>query len=93
VVLAKFLARNPTFLLLDEPTRGIDVGTKSEIYVLIQRLAEAGAAVLVVSSELPELLGLCHRILLLHEGRLAGEVAAEHATEEQLLTYCYGRTA
>lgn len=93
VVLAKFLARKPTLLLLDEPTRGIDVGTKSEIYSLIQELAEEGAAVLVVSSELPELLGLCHRIILLHQGRMAGEVAAETATEEQLLTYCYGRTA
>jgi len=92
VVLAKFLARRPKLLLLDEPTRGIDVGTKAEIYSLIQELAEAGAAVLVVSSELPELLGLCHRIILLHQGRLAGEVAAEVATEEQLLTYCYGRT-
>jgi ABC-type sugar transport system ATPase subunit len=92
VVLAKFLARKPTLLLLDEPTRGIDVGTKAEIYTLIQQLAEDGAAVLVVSSELPELLGLCHRIILLHQGRLAGEVGAETATEEQLLTYCYGRT-
>lgn len=91
VVLAKFLARKPMLLLLDEPTRGIDVGTKAEIYSLIQELAEEGAAVLMVSSELPELLGLCHRIILLHQGRLAGEVAAEAATEEQLLTYCYGR--
>ena len=93
VVLGKWLLAEPGVLILDEPTRGIDVGTKSEIYLLIQQLAQEGASVLVVSSELPELLGLCHRIVLLHEGRLAGEVAAETATEEQLLTYCYGRTA
>jgi ABC-type sugar transport system ATPase subunit len=93
VVLAKYLARNPKVLLLDEPTRGIDVGTKSEIYGLIRGLAAKGAAVIVVSSELPELIGLADRIVLMHEGHISGEVSAAGADEEQLLTYCYGRAA
>lgn len=91
VVLAKFLARKPDVLLLDEPTRGIDVGTKAEIYGLIRSLAARGTAVVVVSSELPELIGLADRIVLMHEGRVSGEVPAAGADEEQLLRYCYGR--
>lgn len=93
VVLAKYLARNPKVLLLDEPTRGIDIGTKAEIYALIRALAAAGTAVIVVSSELPELIGLTDRIVLLHEGRVAGDVAAADTDEEELLTYCYGRAS
>ncbi len=91
VVLAKFLARNPDVLLLDEPTRGIDVGTKAEIYGLIRALAAENTAVVMVSSELPELIGLADRIVLMHEGRISGEVPAAEADEEQLLRYCYGR--
>lgn len=91
VVLAKILATNPKVLLLDEPTRGIDVGTKAEIYGLIRSLAAKGTAVVVVSSELPELIGLADRIMLMHEGRVSGEVPAAGANEEQLLRYCYGR--
>jgi ABC-type sugar transport system ATPase subunit len=91
VVLAKMLARRPKVLLMDEPTRGIDVGTKAEIYRLIRRLAAAGTAVITVSSELPELIGMSDRILIMHEGRISGEVAAEGADEEVLLAYCYGK--
>jgi ABC-type sugar transport system ATPase subunit len=91
VVLAKMLARKPAVLLMDEPTRGIDVGTKAEIYRLIRRLAEAGTAVITVSSELPELIGMSDRILIMHEGRISGEVAAAEADEEILLAYCYGK--
>ena len=91
VVLAKYLARNPKVLLLDEPTRGIDVGTKAEIYGLLRDLAAKGTAVIIVSSELPELIGLADRIMLMHEGKVSGEVTAEGADEEQLLVYCYGR--
>ena len=91
VVLAKMLARTPDVLLMDEPTRGIDVGTKAEIYRLIRRLAEAGTAVITVSSELPELIGMSDRILIMHEGRISGEVAAAQADEEILLAYCYGK--
>ncbi|NUL45303.1 sugar ABC transporter ATP-binding protein [Cellulosimicrobium funkei] len=93
VVLAKMLSRSPKVLLLDEPTRGIDVGTKAEIYRLIRRLAAEGTTIIAVSSELPELIGLSDRILILHEGRVSGEVPAAGADEETLLTYCYGRTA
>lgn len=92
VVLAKMLAREPRVLLMDEPTRGIDVGTKVEIYRLIRALAERGTAVVVVSSELPELIGLSDRILIMHEGRIAGETRAAVADDELLLSFAYGRT-
>jgi ribose transport system ATP-binding protein len=85
VVLAKWLAANPRVLLLDEPTRGIDLGAKREIYTLIDQLAHAGLGVLMASSELPELLGLADRIIVLCEGRVAGEFARGEATEEALL--------
>ena len=93
VVLAKMLAREPHVLLLDEPTRGIDVGTKAEIYRLIRELAAQGTTIIAVSSELPELIGLSDRILIMHEGRISGQVPAEGADEELLLSYCYGRNA
>lgn len=89
VVLAKYLERSPRVLLLDEPTRGIDIGTKAEIYQLIRRLAGAGVAVIVVSSEIPELLGLADEIAALHEGRVTGIVAASASTEESILHLCY----
>jgi ribose transport system ATP-binding protein len=85
VVLAKWLAANPRVLLLDEPTRGIDLGAKREIYALIDQLAHAGLGVLMASSELPELLGIADRIIVLCEGRVAGEFARGKATEEALL--------
>ncbi|MGY1750891.1 sugar ABC transporter ATP-binding protein [Modestobacter sp. SYSU DS0511] len=93
VVLAKMLARRPKVLLMDEPTRGIDVGTKAEIYRLIRQLAAGGTTVIAVSSELPELIGLSDRIVIMHEGRVSGVVPAADADEETLLAYCYGRTA
>jgi putative multiple sugar transport system ATP-binding protein len=74
-------------LLLDEPTRGIDVGAKYEIYTIINGLAAEGKAVLVISSELPELLGLCDRIYTLSSGRITGEVNREDATQERLMQY------
>jgi ABC-type sugar transport system ATPase subunit len=92
VVLAKMLARNPDVLLMDEPTRGIDVGTKAEIYRLIRTLAANGTTVIAVSSELPELIGMTDRILIMHEGRISGEARSEDADEELLLAYCYGKT-
>ena len=91
VVLAKMLARKPRILLMDEPTRGIDVGTKAEIYRLIRELAAQGTTVIAVSSELPELIGMSDRIIIMHEGRISGEVAAKKANDELLLTYCYGK--
>jgi len=93
IVLARFLALHPRVLLLDEPTRGVDMTTKTQIYGLIRRLAAGGTAVLIVSSELVELLGLCDRIMVMHEGRVAGRFERGEATEEALLHVCYGRAA
>lgn len=87
VILGRWLLTEPEVLLLDEPTRGIDVGAKYEIYQLIIDLANKGKVVIVVSSEMPELLGICDRILVMSGGRLAGEVSAEEATQEQIMTY------
>jgi ABC-type sugar transport system ATPase subunit len=72
-------------LLLDEPTRGVDVATKVEIYQIIHDLAERGVAILLISSEMPEILGMSDRVLVMREGRLAGELAKAQATEEGLL--------
>ncbi|TDE43061.1 ATP-binding cassette domain-containing protein [Nonomuraea mesophila] len=85
VVLSKWILTEPDVLILDEPTRGIDVGAKYEIYTIINRLADQGKAVLVISSELPELLGLCDRIYTLSEGRVTGEVPRRDATQERLM--------
>ncbi|HVV98709.1 MAG TPA: sugar ABC transporter ATP-binding protein [Planctomycetaceae bacterium] len=86
VVLAKWLARNCDVLIFDEPTRGIDVGAKYEIYLLMNELASQGKAIIMISSELPEVLGMADRILVLHEGRVTGEIAdARSATQEQIM--------
>ncbi|MCO6011297.1 sugar ABC transporter ATP-binding protein [Actinoallomurus purpureus] len=85
VVLARWLARRPKVLILDEPTRGIDVGAKAEIYHLIDDLARAGVAILVISSELPEVLGLADRIVVMQNGRVTGELDRADATEEAIL--------
>jgi len=85
VVLAKWLATEPKVLLLDEPTRGIDINAKKEIYALVDELAREGLAVVMVSSELPEILGIADRILVLAEGRLTAEFARGTATEEAVL--------
>jgi len=85
VVLAKWLFSNPEVLILDEPTRGIDVGAKFEIYTLMAELAAAGKCVVVVSSEMPELLGMCDRIYVMNEGRLVGEFSAAEATQEKIM--------
>ena len=87
VEIAKALAKNAKLLILDEPTRGIDVGAKYEIYQLIIDLANRGKVVIVVSSEMPELLGICDRIMVMSGGRLAGEINAEEATQELIMTY------
>ena len=87
VVLSKWVFSGPDILILDEPTRGIDVGAKYEIYGIINELAAQGKAVIVISSELPELLGLCDRIYAISAGRITGEVARENATQETLMQY------
>jgi putative multiple sugar transport system ATP-binding protein len=85
VVLSKWLFTGPDILILDEPTRGIDVGAKYEIYSIINELADAGKAVIVISSEMPELIGTCDRIMVMHEGEFVGEVAGEQATQENIM--------
>ena len=91
VVLAKWLLTNPKVLFLDEPTRGIDVGAKQEIYAQINQLAKSGLAIVLVSSELPEVLGLSDRVLVLSEGRLTGEFTREMATPEKIMACATGR--
>jgi ABC-type sugar transport system ATPase subunit len=90
VVLAKWLLTNPRVLFLDEPTRGIDVGAKQEIYAQINKLAERGIAVVLVSSELPEVLGLSDRVIVLHEGRVTGEFTRAEATPEKVMSCATG---
>jgi putative multiple sugar transport system ATP-binding protein len=85
VVLSKWILSEPDILILDEPTRGIDVGAKYEIYTIINQLAAEGKGVLVISSELPEILGMCDRIYVMNEGRITGEVDREEATQEKLM--------
>jgi ribose transport system ATP-binding protein len=91
VVLARCLLTHPSLILLDEPTRGIDVGAKAEIYELIARLAESGVSILVASSELPELLRMCDRIVVLCEGRVTAEMTAADATQERILEAAMAR--
>jgi putative multiple sugar transport system ATP-binding protein len=85
VVLSKWLFADPDVLILDEPTRGIDVGAKYEIYTIINKLAEEGKGILVISSEMPELLGICDRIYVLSEGRIVGELAGHEASQEKIM--------
>jgi len=85
VVLAKWLFANPELLILDEPTRGIDVGAKFEIYTLMAELAAAGKCVVMISSEMPELLGMCDRIYVMNEGRFVGEFTAAEASQEKIM--------
>ena len=86
VILGRWLLTEPKILLLDEPTRGIDVGAKYEIYKLIIELASKGKSVIMVSSEMPELLGVCDRILVISGGRLAGDLDAKNASQEYIMT-------
>jgi ABC-type sugar transport system ATPase subunit len=86
VVFAKWLLAQAEILILDEPTRGVDVATKVEIYQIIRALAEQGVSVLLISSEMPEILGMCDRVLVMREGRLAGELSKAQASEEGLLS-------
>ena len=92
VVIARWLATKPKVLILDEPTRGIDVGAKAEVHALIARLAEAGVAILMVSSELPEILGMSHRILVMRGGRIVAEMSRDEASEESIMAAATGQT-
>ena len=85
VLLAKWMFAEPDVLLLDEPTRGIDVGAKYEIYCIINDLAAAGKCVVLISSELPEVLGMSDRIYIMNEAKIVGEMKAEDATQESIM--------
>jgi ribose transport system ATP-binding protein len=90
LALAKFLQPNPDVIVLDEPTRGVDIGAKRDIYFLIHRLASEGRAVIVISSELIELIGLCHRVAVMRAGRLQATLGLDHLTEEELIAHATG---
>jgi len=85
VVIAKWLATRARILILDEPTRGIDVGAKAEVHALMSRLASQGVSILMISSELPEILGMSDRILVMRQGRLSGEFTRDQASQEAIL--------
>jgi rhamnose transport system ATP-binding protein len=91
VVLSKWLARRPTVLIVDEPTRGIDVGAKAEVHRLLSDLAGQGVAILMISSELPEILGMADRVLVMHEGRLTAQLSRQEATEERVMVAATGQ--
>lgn len=86
VIIARWLANNPDVLIMDEPTRGIDVGAKYEIYQIMVSLARQGKAIIMISSEMPELIGMSHRILVMCDGKLTGEVSGEEATQENIMS-------
>jgi putative multiple sugar transport system ATP-binding protein len=86
VVLSKWLFTDPEVLILDEPTRGIDVGAKFEIYGIMNQLADMGKGVVMISSEMPELLGMCDRIYVMNEGRIVGELTRDQASQEAIMS-------
>ena len=90
VVIAKWLSHGARVMIFAEPTRGIDVGAKYEIYKLMNELSDAGVGIIMISSELPELLGMSDRITFMHEGRLVGEASASETSQEQILEYIAG---
>ena len=90
IVIAKWLMKHPKVLILDEPTRGIDVGAKSEIYGLISKLASQGVAVIIVSSELPEIFGCCDRVVTIWQGKQTSEMYIENATNQEVLQAAFG---
>ncbi len=90
MVIAKWLLTRPKVLFLDEPTRGIDVGAKVEIYNIMNDLVDQGVCVVMISSELPEVLGMSDRILVIHEGRLTGSLPREQASEQRVMYHATG---
>jgi ribose transport system ATP-binding protein len=91
VVIGKWLTADTDILIFDEPTRGIDVGAKSEIYHLLNELARQGKSIIMISSELPEILRMSHRIIVMCEGRITGELSSAEATQEKIMTYATQR--
>jgi ribose transport system ATP-binding protein len=91
VVIAKWLTKDCNILIFDEPTRGIDVGAKSEIYKLLNKLACQGKSIIMISSELPEIIRMSHRIIVMCEGRITGEINSSEVTQEQIMKYATKR--
>jgi ABC-type sugar transport system ATPase subunit len=91
IVLSKWLASKPKILILDEPTRGIDVGAKAEVHALMSELAQQGMGIIMISSELPEILGMSDRILVMHEGSVAGILDPAEATQERIMSLASGQ--
>ena len=90
VVIAKWIGMHPSIIIMDEPTRGIDVGAKRDIYDLMNELTAQGVAIIMVSSDLPEVIGMSDRILVVHEGKIAGEIPHDQATQENIITLATG---
>ena len=90
VVIAKWLAMTPDILIMDEPTRGIDVGAKSEIYALMRKLTDAGKSIIMISSEIAEILQVSDRVIVMHEGNISGEVTAEEVTKNNIMQAAFG---
>ncbi|MGL6119593.1 MAG: sugar ABC transporter ATP-binding protein, partial [Fusobacteriaceae bacterium] len=90
-ILARWLIQNKKILIIDEPTRGIDVGAKREIYILVNKLAEEGVSIIMISSELPEIIGMCDRVLVMHEGKINGILENKNLTQEKIMAYATGK--
>lgn len=90
VVVAKWLATNADIIILDEPTRGIDIGAKYEIYLIMNRLVKEGKSIIMISSEMPELIGMSDRIIVMHQGSVSGELAKEEVSQERILEMASG---
>lgn len=90
IVIAKWLLNNPNILILDEPTRGIDIGAKAEIYKIISDFASKGKSIIVISSEMPELIGICDRMIVMSEGRITGEFTRKEFDQEKIMACCAG---
>jgi len=89
-LLGAWFGIKPRLLIVDEPTRGVDVGARSEIYELLRELAKTGIAIMVISSDLPEILGICDRLYVMKNGSITGEISREEATEDKVLTLALG---
>jgi ribose transport system ATP-binding protein len=90
LLLAKVLQGEPSIIIIDEPTRGVDIGAKQQIYALIADLVAQGRSIIVISSEMPELIGLCHRVVVMHQGQIAGTLAGDAITERNIVTLATG---
>ena len=92
IALGKWLPKNPKLLIIDEPTRGVDVGAKQEVYKILRKLAKDGTSIMLISSELPEIIGMCDRTIVMQSGKINGEILKKDFSEELILKYASGYT-